>query len=405
MLPVWQKAVRSSIQSGDLVAVGVVQEQHPDRTRLYRQWRQLEWPILVDSMNVLDHIRVVPVPLAIDEDGVLVDSSFELSELEKFVQSAAPSRAIPDDYNRVSSSNFVDLKRAAEESGTADAWYQLGTAYFNEGAGDRLDEAVAALESAVALQPERSQAHFALGAALRRRSETEGSREPDDAQRAVDHWQEALDLDPNHYIFRRRLQQYGPRLDKPYNFYFWVEQARQEIRERGEEPVSLTAEPTGSEVAPPAGKEDRAAGNIPDPDPEGRINRDTDKLVHVGPLVTPKRVQPGRRVRVRVTFRLDPLSHPYWNNEADELRMWVGLPEGLEAVEHQLVWPNPEAPESREDRELEIEVQVHENASEGRRKVPAYALYYVCGDRGGVCYFLRQDFEFEIIVDEDAGAL
>ncbi|MCH8851876.1 MAG: hypothetical protein IID41_04415, partial [Planctomycetes bacterium] len=56
------------VKSGDLVVLGVVQEQHPDRAKLYKQWRQIDWPILVDSLNLLD-LAVVPVPVAIDESG------------------------------------------------------------------------------------------------------------------------------------------------------------------------------------------------------------------------------------------------------------------------------------------------------------------------------------------------
>ena len=43
------------------------------------------------------------------------------------------------------------------------------------------------------------------------------------------------------------MQQYGPRLDKPYPFYDWVETAREEIRARGETPSPLRVEPAGAE--------------------------------------------------------------------------------------------------------------------------------------------------------------
>ena len=71
--------------------------------------------------------------------------------------------------------------------------------------------------------------------ALWRRHESEHRRDGD-AQAGVVRWTEALTANPNQYIWRRRIQQYGPRLDKPYNFYFWVAEARKEIRDRGEEP-------------------------------------------------------------------------------------------------------------------------------------------------------------------------
>ena len=74
------------VESGELIALGVVQEQHPDRTRLYRQWRQLDWPIFVDSMNTIDHVTVVPIPMAIDESGIVVDAEFGPKELDAFMK-------------------------------------------------------------------------------------------------------------------------------------------------------------------------------------------------------------------------------------------------------------------------------------------------------------------------------
>jgi hypothetical protein len=40
--------------------VGIIQEQHPDRAGLFMQWKQMDWPILVDSLNLLG-VAVVPV--------------------------------------------------------------------------------------------------------------------------------------------------------------------------------------------------------------------------------------------------------------------------------------------------------------------------------------------------------
>ena len=40
----WQQAVKPFVEAGKLDVLGVVQEQHPDRAKLYRQWRQLGDP-------------------------------------------------------------------------------------------------------------------------------------------------------------------------------------------------------------------------------------------------------------------------------------------------------------------------------------------------------------------------
>ena len=401
----WQEAVAPYVKAGKLTAVGVVQEQHPDRTRLYRQWRELDWPIYVDSLNVIDHVTLVPIPMAIDEAGVIVDAQFRPQELGDFMKRAPNRLEVAADTNRVPEPDLEGLASGAEKLDAPEAWRNLGTALFHHGSARELDRAVAALEKAAKLDAENGPTQFALGAVLRRRYESP-LRRPGDAQRAVEHWGKALEIDPNHYIRRRRLQQYGPRLDKPYNFYFWVSEARKDILARGDTPHLLTAEPMGSEVAPPQRRaENVAAGALANPDPRGRIHRDEEGLVVIDTLATPARVQPGHRLRGRITLRLNDSIQPMWNNEADNLEVWVGLKDGMTLVEHQLSFPNPETPETRELRQLEFEVALADNLAPGAVKLEAYALYYVCEEAGGVCYYLRQDFPITFIVDKEAPTL
>ena len=92
----WQKAVQPLVDSGEFIAIGVVQEQHPDRTRLYRQWRELDWPIFVDSMNTVDHVTVVPIPMAIDEAGIVVHTRFNPPQLDDFIKTEHEALDIPD---------------------------------------------------------------------------------------------------------------------------------------------------------------------------------------------------------------------------------------------------------------------------------------------------------------------
>ena len=389
-----------------MVAIGVVQEQHPDRTRLYRQWRQLQWPLFVDSMNLLE-MTAVPVPMTIDESGILRHARINPNSfVEGFLDQDYPKLNIDKTHNRAMQPDLDALKNEAAKRGDADAWRSLAEALFLHGGTDRLDETVSAFEQAVRLQPDDGATQFRLGVAVRKRYES-SYRHPGDAQAAVDHWGAALSIDPNQYIWRRRLQQYGPRLDKPYNFYFWIEQARQEITARGETPLELVIEPMGSEIAPPRRRSD--SGTLTEstnPDPEGRIRRDEIKMVRIEPVSTPSRLQPGRSVRARVTFRLDERTHPLWNNEVDNLLISIQPPEGIKLGEAKLQWDNPTGEaESREVRVLEFELEVGKEVAASTITVPAYALYYVCEDAGGVCLYLRQDFEVTFAVDPEATSL
>ncbi len=415
MLPVWQKAVQPYVDSGQLAVLGVVQEQHPDRARLYKQWRQLDWPIAVDSLNLLD-LAAVPVPVAIDEFGIVrLNRPSPASFAKEFLEQDYTAVNVPQDYNRAEQVDPVALHRAARQGGSAVAYRALGDACFTATESNLHARAVWAYQKAIEIEPRDGRVHFRLGVALRRRSEG-ARRKDDDAQAAVASWGEALAINPNQYIWRRRIQQYGPRLDKPYDFYSWVAQARDDIKARGEEPIVLATEPAGSElIAPPRRRRKgrSASGPLSDgrgavaemknPDPQGKINRDKAHMVNIEVVVTPARVQPGQRVRVRTTFRLHDKSRPYWNNEAREgLAMWVDPPKSCALGEGRLTYTNPPEAESQETRILEFELAVNKDAPPGEVTLPAYALYYVCQNKGGKCLYLRQDFDVRFVVDPQA---
>ena len=416
------------VKSGELVVLGVVQEQHPNRAKLYKQWRQIDWPILVDSLNLLD-LAVVPVPVTIDESGIVRHAGRMPSSLAtEFVRKTYDTVKIGKNFNRAERADPQKLRQQVSESGGptrlagAKAYRDLGDAYFFEPASESLDRCIEAYQQAIKLDPRDGRAHFRLGAALRKRSEST-HRRPGDAQAAVAQWGEALATNPNQYIWRRRIQQYGPRLDKPYNFYAWVEQARNEIKARGDKPVQLAVEPTGSELiaAPRGGRRGRSGPEsssadhaslvqMKNSDPQGKIVRDSKNMVTIETVVTPARVQPGQRVRVRATFRLNEKSRPYWNNEAgDGVTIWVDVPGVFTLGEGESKYSNPYqgvlAPgkaETRETRVLEFELTVSDKLPAGEVELAAYALYYICENKGGKCLYVRQDFNVKFVVDPQA---
>ena len=58
------------MKQGRLVLLGVTQEQHADRCRLFAQWKRFDWPILHDPINLLE-APAVPIVVAIDEHGIV----------------------------------------------------------------------------------------------------------------------------------------------------------------------------------------------------------------------------------------------------------------------------------------------------------------------------------------------
>ncbi len=376
-MPGWHEKTKALQQEGKLRLVGIVEEQHPDRTRLFMQWKEMGWPLLHDPLNLLD-VEAVPLTYLIDEHGVVRYERPSEEDLGTFLTT---------DYSPIASEP-LDLSPASGSAEHLLLW---------EGDAS-LGRAIRLLEERVRGRPDDARAHFRLGVARRRRYDSD-SRAANDFQKAVEHWVKALDLDPNQYIFRRRIQQYGPRLDKPYPFYDWVPEARQALRARGETPVELRVEPGGAEFAAPlekfvddGGHEDRV-----EPDPEGRIYRDDKPLIRAETVVVPNLVASGEAARVHVVLRPDESVKAHWNNEVSDLVFWVSPPEGWRVDERLHRVAVPPQPVSQELRRIEFEIQTPGGFS-GSMAIPAYALYYVCEDVDGTCLYRRLDIEATIEV-------
>ena len=69
-MPGWHEATRGPREQRKLRTLGIIQEQHPERARLFMQWKQMDWPVLVDALDLLQ-VSVVPITLLIDEHGVI----------------------------------------------------------------------------------------------------------------------------------------------------------------------------------------------------------------------------------------------------------------------------------------------------------------------------------------------
>ena len=83
-MPVWHERTRELRETGRIRTVGIIQEQHPDRARLFMQWKGMDWPILVDSLDLLD-VSVVPITVLIDEAGIVRKVGARASDLEAFL--------------------------------------------------------------------------------------------------------------------------------------------------------------------------------------------------------------------------------------------------------------------------------------------------------------------------------
>ncbi len=367
--------------------LGIIQEQHPDRCRLFMQWKQMDWPVLVDSLNLLG-LSVVPLTMLIDEEGIVRSTRARQSDLEAFLARPAPDSVEPG-------TPAVPSRKAMEAASSqgAEQLVELADWLVRWGSEPDLNAAVEAYRKALESISDDGRVHFRLGVALRKRYDS-SLRRTDDFSKAVHHWGRALEIDPNQYIWRRRIQQYGPRLDKPYPFYDWVVTARREVEERGEKPWPLVVEPGGAEFAGRARDFQAAPEAVSEPDPRGRIRRD-EGFVEIETIVVPERAAPGKAVRVHVVMRPNLQRKAHWNNEAEDLVFWLDPPPGWQADARRLSLPRPEELVSDEERRIEFELKAPDDFS-GTAEVGGYALYYVCEDLDGACLFRRGDVSFVV---------
>ena len=353
---------------------------------------------MVDALNMLE-LEGIPLVTAIDEHGTAHSVTSESIEEEFVARDFVP----PQQASEPVLPQKPDLPslESATEAGGAEAWGEYGAALYAWGGIERVDEAVAAFRHAVSIADVDGRWHFRLGVCLRRRYDST-YRQVSDFQEAVDEWGRALALDPNQYIWRRRIQQYGPRLDKPYPFYDWIVQAREEIEARGGSPVRLVAEPVGAEYAEPlAGL---VSGKVAeDPDPEGDIERDGEGFVRVEVVTVPASVRAGESARIHVIFNPDIEAKVHWNNEAEDLRLWIDPVDGWNFEQSLHTVSSPADPVSRETRRLDFEAKSAEGTQPGDAILTAHALYYVCEDVNGTCLYRRQDMTIGLrVVEQDA---
>ena len=387
-VPGWHETTKAWQADGDVQMLGIVQEQHPNRARLFMQWKQMDWPVLVDSLNLLE-VDVVPLTLAIDEHGIIQQIHPPLDRPDELRRTFVDAAFKPPD-GQTSDFPRPPLKNRTAERPMGSNSPNLRRAHdlYRWENDTKIDAIVAAFERAAAVDPEHGYGLFRTGVAFRRRYDSSSAR-PGDFQRAVHFWEAALNVDPNNYIWRRRIQQYGPRLDKPYPFYDWVPVARADISARGEVPASLLVEPGGAEYAQPAPS--FAADSTSPPEIDDRILRDDGTYIVAESTLVPGTVAPGASTRAHLTFLPNAAIKAHWNNEVDDLVFWIQPPDGWDADHRVVRVANPPQTVSLEPRKIELEVRAPQDAADGEVTLPGYALYYVCEDVNGICLYRRQD--------------
>jgi hypothetical protein len=349
----------------------------------------MDFPLMVDSYNELA-VKVVPIHVLLDPRGRVVAVNPKPQAVRDYLASEAAAAV---EAEPVPSPTLRDL--GASEL-TPEQHLAAGTTRLVYGASE--DQAIAHLRNATQHASTSARAWFRLGVALRHRFE-DGGKTTDFAE-AVEAWSTALSLDPNHYIWRRRIQQYGPRLDKPYPFYDWVTQARADLEARGEVPFALRVEPLGAELTAPLPRGAAAAEPSTDaapprlPEAASKITQD-DGLILTEVIVVPD-TQGRTAARVHLSFEPNELRAAHWNNEVEPARLWIQLPTGWSSPTPFLELPSSALEVSTETRRVEFELRGPQDHA--LTAIPIVLLAHVCEGVDGTCVYRR----IEVSVPLDA---
>lgn len=395
-MPVWHERTKAAREAGKLRLVGITEEQHPDRCALFAQWQRLDWPILWDPFNLTES-PVVPVAIALDEHGIVRSVGLTIDRLDEFLAASyedAPGSKPVALGVREAKGRSRELEPGAVLDADAAMSRLLWSGRTDAQSLSPRDFAtcVEALARACSAEHAVPSAAFRLGVALRLRHDSPAA--PDqDFQASIDRWGDALRADPTQYIWRRRIQQWGPRLDKPYPFYGWIEQATREVSERGETPLVVRVPLTSSEIA---GREaiGGAGTERKHPDPERKVPRDQAGLVTIEVAVAPHTEDRGdpaarRSAQIHLALRPSPARDVHWSNDAGACEVWIDDPKNWELVRADFSLPVPrDAETSSEVRRVDFTITAPPEAA----KLSGTVFYFVCEGGSGACRFLAQDF-------------
>ena len=396
-MPVWHE-VLLPWRDDDLVQViGIAQEQHPERTELYSLWQELDWPILWDPFNITGS-SAVPNYILVDEHGIVRSTRAPRGEVESFLETEYPAPAKTRAV-QASASRLIELSITNPDPKSHEAQHLNALSDLIWRVPGRMQAALQTLEEHAYERADDPLLAFHAGVARRLRYDSPDTQ-PHDFQAAIDHWTRALSIDPNQYIWRRRIQQYGPRMDKPYPFYNWVAEAQETLLKLGIEAPQLRAALTPAELTKQGGWRAAPRGTTPEPDPEDRILRDRKNWISVETAVAFDTSKKKRIASVHLALRPAKEPSAHWNNESGPMQIWLEayeLPEGW-SVDQPLIEYEAQTEEitSRELRHFTYEIELPPGTEDGI--LDGYALFYICEDAEGRCLYMRKDFSIEVVV-------
>lgn len=249
----WNSQLKPLVAEGRLAVMGIAEEQHADRCRLFAQWKDIAWPIAFDPLDQLN-IEKLPLAVCVDEHGIVRmirrDAKKSLAEFAAKTY-PVPRKPLPPEEEEIPTPRYT--RRLAGEDRTALGLTAHGNALVLSGLPAEISEAIRTFEQLVEKEPKSAAGHFRLGVSRRIRADSPEAQ-AEDAAGAVTAWKKAAALRPANQVFKSRYAQFSSNPGPDHDFYNWIEQARKEIIARGDKPVELAADAAMDARAKPSGE-------------------------------------------------------------------------------------------------------------------------------------------------------
>jgi hypothetical protein len=392
-VPVWYEKTKLFVAEGQLAVLGIAHEQHADRCRLFAQWKDIDWPILHDPLN-LGEVETLPLIVAIDERGIVRDTGSDLGKiLDRFLAQtfSAPPKPLRAETEQLQDPRLT--RRLAREARSAQAWRDHGDALVMAGKPAQIDEALEAYQTGGQMNPKDAESFFRLGVTYRIRFDRP-EHQPGDFQAAVDAWRKAAKLRPQNEVALARLQQYGPNLGKPCAFYDWIDQAAKDITSRGRTPVRLAVEPGVLERGVPSTKFFTKSSSKPKEEPISGAKADSDGLVRVEQTIVWGVGKKTERVAaVHLTLWPDAKRAVRWE-PGEPLRLWMERPKSA-VLSRRFVRYDPTSL-SLPDGPRTLSLEVRLPSSGDGTSISSQAAYTIRTGQDGQAQTLQQSIEIKL---------
>ena len=99
---------------------------------------------------------------------------------------------------------------------------------------------------------------------------------------------------------------------------------------------------------------------------------------------------------MHVLFRPNDKLKAHWNNEAEEMMVWIDPPSGWQIDKRLHTIPNSSEALSTELRRVEFELHRNDDTASASFTFPIFAVYNVCEDVDGQCLHRRLNVEISV---------